>query len=296
MKAIRQSSLHLRLLVALSLSALPWLASGADAEPVLPKLSVEQIVAKHIAARGAIAEWKSVHGLQLSGEVEAGKGSLDVAATRIANARQHFPVKEGTVSAALPTTAEASSKQVLLPIVMDFERPNKSRVEVQFDGKTALQVFDGSQGWKLRPFLNRSDVEPFTADELKSESARAEPEGFLVDYAAKGSRLALDGTEMVEGKPAWRLKVTRKDGRTVHVWVDAASFLDVKVEGSPRRMDGKPHPVYVMQRDFRKIGGVMMPFVLETMVEGYPGSHRLLVEKAVVNPKFEAATFVKPSV
>ncbi len=266
---------------------------AAAAAPNLPTLSVAQIVARHVAARGSVEAWKGVHGLQLSGKLEAGKGSMDAVATRTAQAGQHLPVKEGTVSTSLPG-AEGSGSQTLLPFVMDFERPNKSRVEIVFGGKTAVQVYDGGKGWKLRPFLNRNDVEPFTAEETRAEAARAEPEGVLVNYAAKGSTVVLDGTDKVDGQDAYRLKVTQKGGRVVHVWVDAKSFLDVRIDGSPHRMDGKMHDVHVTQRDFRTVDGVVIPFVLETSVDGYPDTHRLLVEKAVVNPGFDAGTFAKP--
>ena len=79
-----------------------------------------------------------------------------------------------------------------------------------------------------------------------------------------------------------------------HVWVDGKTFLDVKVEGLPKRMDGKLHPVYVYQRDFRSVQGVMIPFVQETAVDGYPDRHKLLVEKAAINPSFTDALFSKP--
>jgi len=68
-----------------------------------------------------------------------------------------------------------------------MKRPGKSRVEIEFAGKTAVQVYDGTNGWKLRPYLNRNDVEPFTAEEAKSEAGKT-LDGPLVDYAAKGTR------------------------------------------------------------------------------------------------------------
>jgi hypothetical protein len=40
---------------------------------------------------------------------------------------------------------------------MKLKRPGKMRIELQFNGKTALQVYDGSNGWKLRPFLKSED-------------------------------------------------------------------------------------------------------------------------------------------
>jgi hypothetical protein len=60
-------------------------------------------------------------------------------------------------------------------------------------------------------------------------------------------------------------------------------------------MDGKMRPVYVYQRDFRPVpGGVILPFVLETAVDGYADTHKVRIEVGAVNPKFENALFTKP--
>ena len=118
--------------------------------------------------------------------------------------------------------------------------------------------------------------------------------GYLVDYAAKGSKVDLDGMEKVEGRDAYKLKVTTKTGNVKYVWVDAQNFLDVKVSGEPRRMDSKMHNVYVYQRDFRVVQGVKVPFVLETAVDGYRETHKTVLETVAVNPKLDDSRFVKP--
>jgi hypothetical protein len=177
-----------------------------------------------------------------------------------------------------------------------MKRPHKSRLEIDFAGKTAVQVFDGASGWKLRPYLNRDDVEAFAPDEAKSEALKADLEGPLVDYAAKGTKVELAGVEPVEGKPAYKLKLTMKNGGTQNVWIDAQSFLDVKVEGLPRRMDGKMHKVFTLQRDFRQVQGVKIPFVCETVVEGYPQTHALTLETAAVNRSLDDVRFTKAGV
>jgi hypothetical protein len=38
----------------------------------------------------------------------------------------------------------------------------------------------------------------------------------------------------------------------------------------------------------------MIPFVMETAVEGYAGTHKLQIEKAAINPKLDDALFSKP--
>ena len=104
------------------------------------------------------------------------------------------------------------TEQARLPFVMELRRGRKQRLEIQFNGPTAIQVYDGSEGWKLRPFLNRHEVEKFTAEELKASSEQCDLDGCLIDYAAKGSKVELSGVDQVEGHSAYNLKVTDKNG------------------------------------------------------------------------------------
>ena len=50
-----------------------------------------------------------------------------------------------------------------------------------------------------------------------------------------------------------------------HVW-DEKTFLEVKIEGQPRRLDGTEHPVELYYHDYRTVDGLQFPFVLETRV------------------------------
>lgn len=267
----------------LSISSFPALtANGSPAS-----LTAAQIAEKNIAARGGLQAWRAVQTLSWSGKLDAGAGDS------IARSRRYAEGKISPTSRMAPT-ATKPAEQVQLPFVYEMKRPRKSRMEIEFAGKTAVQVYDGQNGWKFRPFLNRNDVETFTTDELKSEAEKADLDGYLVDYAAKGTRVDLDGVEKVEGHDAYKLKLTQKDGHVQYVWVDAQSFLDVKVSGSPRRMDAKMHNVVVYQRDFRNVQGLMIPFVLETAVDGYRETHKVNIEKVEVNPKLADSVFSKP--
>ena len=265
-----------------------------ESEPQVPRLSAAQVVEKHVTARGGAQAWTTVHTMQLSGQIEAGKGDNIARAEKMFNESAKAGGKGTNAQVVAANVDLESNKQILLPFTLDLKRPNAVRLEIAFDGKTAVQVFDGKQGWKYRPFLNRKDVEPFTAEEASTEASRGDLDGPLINSAAKGTKVELEGANLVDAQPAYRLKVTAKGGSVKHVWIDAKTFLDVKIEGFPKRMDGKMHPVYVYQRDFRSVQGVMIPFVLETVVDGYPDTHKLLVEKAAINPAFADAVFSKP--
>ena len=279
----------------------PLALVAADSKTPASRLTATQIVEKHVAARGGLQAWRAVRTVSWTGKMDAGVGdSAARSALYVKNswAWGHGKPPRAALGGAGAEKAAAPEKapaQVQLPFVLEMKRPGKSRVEIQFAGKTAVQVYDGANGWKVRPFLNRKEVEPFTPQEAKAQASQGELDGLLMDYAAKGTKVELDGVDPVEGRNAYKLKLTMKNGDVRRVWIDAQNFLDVKVEGTPRRMDGRMRSVWVYQRDFRSVQGVMVPFVLETAVEGYSGTHKMILEKVALNPPLDDALFAKPT-
>jgi hypothetical protein len=239
-------------------------AAGADvraAESTSPaNLPLAQILDRNAAARGGTTAWRAVRSIAMKGELDAG-GKVD---TR-------------------------------LPFVSTLARPSKSRIEIRFADQTALQVWDGAQGWKVRPFLNRNEVEPYTPAEAKSAVAWDELDGPLIDHARKGIKVELIGIEPVEAKRAYKLLLTTKDGRQRNLWLDAASFLEVKVDGEPRRLDGRPHGVAVYYRNYKAVDGLMVAHELETEVQGVKQRHKMTIQGVKLNPALDASTFDKPS-
>ena len=281
------------------LPSLPWslvvavaMASAGCHWSSAAERAAAPIAEKNAEARGGLKAWRAVQAMTMSGRLEAGRPRNPV---KLAMA--YLRPRNGSRSdagSAVPRDGVAEAEKPLdLPFVLELARPRKSRLEIRFGGHTAVQVFDGTRGWKVRPFLGRHEVEPFTPEELREASMQTELDGLLIDYAAKDSRVELEGTEPVEGRDAYKLKVTLDDGQVRHVWVDAKTWLDVKVDGS-RRMDGKPRPVWTYLRDYRPVDGLMIPHVLETTAEGVKGSEKILVEKVTVNPPLADSRFARP--
>jgi hypothetical protein len=233
-------------------------AAGEKLSPP-PTLPVAQIIDRNVAARGGLAAWRAVNSMTISGEMDAG-----------------------------------GKKDMQLPFVLSMKRPHKNRLELKFRDQTALQVWDGKQGWKVRPYLNRDDVESYTAAETKSAAAASELDGPLVDYARKGTTIELAGTDIVGGRNTYKLKLVLAGGEQVNLWIDAASFLEAKIDGDPRRMDGRMHKVAIFYRDFKSVNGLQIPHTMETVVEGVKGSHKMTIQLVKINPPLEDSLFSKP--
>ena len=280
----------------LSIVFLSTYVVAADAPPPQSKLSATQIVDRNVAARGGLQAWRAVQTMTMTGTLGAGGNQR-------ATLAMPAPGKKGLGDIVPSRPVE----EVRLPFTMHLARPRKLRMELQFRGETALQVFDGTNGWKLRPYLNRRVVEPYTDEEMKSTAMQADLDGPLVDYAAKGSKVELVGMENVAGHDTYKIKLTLKNGQSENIWIDSKTFLETKIEGQPRRLDGVFHPVEVYFRDYRTVSGLQIPFILETRVlpvtqtaTGFRDTpvppEQTIFDKVVVNPKLDASMFTKPEV
>lgn len=286
---------NLVLVCTLCFLSIPYVATGtetAGTKNVTPGLTADQIIAGNIKARGGLKRWRAVHAMSMSGKLDAGKvrpvdaekAQLDNRMVR-ASARRAMLEKEKGIADA--------EKIIQLPFVMEMQRPRKVRLEITFQNQTAVQVFDGENGWKLRPFLGHNDAEPYTSDEMKLASQQQDLDGPLIDFAAKGTKVKLEGTELVDGSNTYKLQLTLKNGAVRYVWVDAKTFLEVKIDGS-RRLDGKSHQVATYYRNYKPVDGLMIPFLLETRVEGIKDAERIIIERVALNPKLVASRFAKP--
>lgn len=252
--------------------------------------AADSILEKNAEARGGLEAWKRVQALRMTGQLEAGavrdplKQAQAVLRTRMESKAE---ARRAQVHASEPR------KQVKLPFVMELKRPRLSRLELEFQGQTAVQVFDGTHGWKVRPFLGRHEVEPFSEDELKLAAQQSELDGLLMDHAAKGSTITLAGSEQVNGREAFKLLVTTAPGQSRTVLVDASTFLELRIDGT-RRLDGKLHAVHTFLRDYKSVDGLMIPHTLETTVDGVAGSETIFVERVALNPEVADARFDRP--
>jgi outer membrane lipoprotein-sorting protein len=220
---------------------------------------VQEIVEKNIAARGGLAAWHDVQTLTYQGTIDAGGK----------------PAHE-------------------LPFVLKQKRSHKSRLEIVFKDQTAVQVYDGSQGWKVRPFLNRNEVESYTPAEAKLAAKADDLDGPLMDYQRKGTKIALAGTEHVDGHQAYKLQLTSRDGTKRDLWIDAGSFLEIRMDGEPRKLDGRMHPVQMYFKDFRSEHGLNIPHLQETVVAGVKEPYKMTITKVSVNEGLDDALFGKP--
>lgn len=236
------------------------LAFAAPAKTVA-QLSAEQIVEKNVAARGGLEAWRKVQTMVWIGHLES----------------EHAP---------LPS----------MGFILEQARPNKTRFQLIAINTRSVRAFNGVQGWKIRPSRDtRSNVEPYSIDELRFAQTGPGIQGPLIDYARSGSTVSLDGVEDIEGRKAYRLTVQSSSNERDQVWVDAESFLDLRYDRPFHTATGAVRTVSVTYRDYKSIGGVLVPSTILTTVAAGGTPDRMVIERVVVNSPLEDRIFGNPA-
>src|SRR5881398_59277 len=223
-----------------------------------PQLTVDELVAKNVAAKGGADAIRALQSVRFTGKMLVNEG------------------------------------QIQLAYVESKKRPAEVRAELTLQGMTAIQAYDGEQGWKVSPFQGRKDPEKMSADDTKSLLEEAEIDGPLVDWKAKGSTIEYLGTEEVDGTLAHKLKVVRKNGDVSFVYLDPDHFLEIRIL-TQRIKHGAQEEVETDVGDYEKIGGVFVPFSIEAGRKGDPDKQKIVIEKAEANVPVEDAIFHFPA-
>lgn len=219
--------------------------------------TADEVVKKALDARGGLEKIKAVKSERITGRVSFGQGA------------------EGT-------------------FVVELKRPLKMHVEIVIEGQKIIRVYDGkSTGWMINPYMQNKEVQPLSAEELKSISDESDFDGPLVDYKAKGSQIELIGKENLDDKPVYRLKLTNKNGDVRSYFFDASNYLLVKWEGIRRNGDQEiPWESYFSE--FHDVEGLKYPFRID---QGSPGTElkqTLSAEKIEIDPVIDDSRFTKP--
>ncbi len=219
--------------------------------------TVDEIIAKALAARGGIPAIRAIHTERLTGHISFAKAPAG-------------------------------------PFLVEIKRPGKMREEIGFGQKTLLQTTDGASGWKLMITNGTGDPVALTAGEVRNMAGGADIDGPLLDYAKKGNKVELIGKENVGDKDAYKLKVTDKTGEVRYDYIDAKSFLEIKWEGQVENA-GEKNTFASYFSDYRKVNGAMFAFTITSGTSDHPDAQKIVFDKVEVNVPLEDPLFGKPA-
>jgi hypothetical protein len=233
--------------------------------------TAEEIVAKHIEARGGKDRLQSINSIYIEGVAVRADG----------------------------TTIEAKLWKV-------YDR--LFRQEVTIGTSSVTTIVTPGRGWVSNQQTNGA-FKPLPYDQLKALKPQIDPAGPLADYAAKGDRVDLEGRDTIRGIPCYRIRLSCPMGQSVMYYIDAKTYYIVRETGKAGMMcavlENNTTPggdICIDFSDYKKTPeGYIFPYSIVTnafgatmTIEKVEINHNVDVE-ALSRPKKEAAPQAKRS-
>ena len=223
------------------------------------ELKLDDIVRKSIEAQGGLEKMKAIKTLKLTGKMIVGGGQIEA------------------------------------PLTSYMKRPNRNRTEISLQGQLIVEAFDGMTKWSVSPLSGGKDPQKASEEDTKAAADDADLiDGPLVNYKDKGSTVELLGKEDVGGSMAYKVKINAKSGRVSTVFLDAKSFLAVKVV-SKLSQAGQEFEAESLPANYKPVEGVMIAFSNQMKINQQIGME-IQFDKIEANVPVDDAMFVMPVV
>ena len=196
----------------------------------------------------------------------------------------------GTITLSLPTGGDVTGAVEAINAV-----PNKARTLIKLDltalGAGPIQIdqrFNGTAGYVLD---SMQGDRPITGSQLDNMKSGSFPSPFL-GYKERGASVELKGKEKIGDRETYLLVYTPKDGAVVRQYVDAQSYLPVRMVTA---VDVPGMGVLDQTSEFsdlRDVDGVKVPFVIKSASAAQ--SFTINITKVEHNLAVDEKLFVKP--
>lgn len=224
--------------------------------------SVDEIIAKNLKARGGEDKLRALQSMRITGKV--------------------------------------SVQGMELPMTVNAKRPNLMRQEMQIQDKTVVTAFDGQKAWMINPMMGAEAPQEVPGPQAEMTRDQADFDGPFIDYKAKGHTIELakgespDGTDKLpDGTRVYKLKVTRKNGRVQHYYLDAESGIELRTSNQLEQQ-GQTFNIDTDLADYRPESGIMVPHTVRNLMNGQP-MMTMTVEKIEFNLPMEDSFFKMPA-
>lgn len=187
--------------------------------------TADEIIQKHITAIGGADNWKKISTFKMTGSSNA----------------------NGTE----------------IPMTITCVQGKGMRVDISINGMNNYQIFTTKNGWMYFPIQGQTKPEAMTDDMVKQAQDGLDMQGPLVDYKAKGNKVAYLGKDDVEGTECFKLKVTYPSGKETTMFIDASNYYHIR-SVEKIKANGKEMEQTVSYSNYQKLPeGIVFPMTID---------------------------------
>jgi len=195
-------------------------------------------------------------------------------------------IKDMTLSG----TIEIISMGINGSITMYRKEPDKTRMDMEFQGIVVTQAYDGENGWGVDP--NTGSVQDMPEEEAKELKRMAMGNGALLNPEKFGISYTYKGKETIEGNDYVVVEQSYDDGHVETLYLDAKTYLVHKTKAMALGMAGVEVDTETFYSDYEKIEGVMVFHTLRIVQEGEESMVMTFTDVAI-NTGLEDSLFKK---
>jgi outer membrane lipoprotein-sorting protein len=229
--------------------------------------SVDDIVAKNLAAKGGLDLLRQTNSVKMTGVFKAFQPSETTMAMTTWAKRPNLVRREVTMT---PPAGQAPQGAPAGPVKM-------------------VQAVDGASAWIQQ---GTSSPQALPAAQASQVMQDTEFDSVFVDYKTKGLTIDLVGVEKLNGKDVYHLKVTRKVGPPQHYFLDTQTGLEAKVRTEVSQ-GATQATVETELSDYRDVEGRKVPFKTRQLVNGQLAAE-MTIERVEFNVEMPDTIFKMP--
>lgn len=221
--------------------------------------SADEILAKYLENTGGVDKWKALQSVKMTGKM--------------------------------------NMQGMDFPVTMYRKTPAKQKMQIQVQGIEIVQAYDGTDAWMINPMMGGKDPIKMSDEESK-EFKDQKFEDEFIDYKKKGHEVTLLGSEEVDGVKCHKIQIIKnknndqEDVTEVHFF-DAENFVPIVQVSYARSGPAKGQEVRTYLSDYQEVGGFMLPFFMESKVNGQT-VQKLTLESVTFNEAIDDTAFAFP--
>ena len=225
-----------------------------------PAQTVDEIVTRHIAARGGRDKLAAIQTVKMTRTVASGIGTT-------------------------------------LKVIVYKKRPNLMRLEQGPAQPGATMTPRGINQDTVWDMVQGKAVPRPPQLAAESREVDGDFDGLLVDWREKGHTVVLAGREAMPGGEAYKLTMTLKSGLVRTLYLDAKTYLDRRHTGALNLPNGRQFDVTIDYDNWRDVDGVKFPFDITEERTGKEPVVTLVTytEKIEINVPMDDGLFAAPA-
>jgi hypothetical protein len=185
--------------------------------------------------------------------------------------------------------------------IMGMEVPVKSttlngkgdKQEMNIMGSLMVTCYNDNGGWSINPFTGIGTPEDMPEAQYNSGKDQIYIGAPFYNYADRGYKAELLGTEAVGSVDAYKINLTSPENVTALHFFDPETFYLIK-SVQQADMQGQTVDNVISYSDYRKTEGYAIPFKMEMDMGGGQFIMSLKVDTVIFNKPVSDSIFVKP--